>query len=117
MNDSLLYNLKGITAEEFSFVQQLTAGMSDKEAQQFMLIYSGKRHSSENILFFTLLGLVGLAGLQRFILRQYAMGILYFLTGGLCFIGTIVDAFNYKSLATEYNQKMALECAHMVRNF
>ena len=32
------------------------------------------------------------------------MGILYFLTGGLCLIGTIVDLVNHRSLAFEYNQ-------------
>jgi len=34
---------------------------------------------------------------------------------GLCFIGTIVDIINHKSLTFEYNQKAAFECAHMVR--
>ncbi|MBC8052603.1 MAG: TM2 domain-containing protein [Sphingobacteriaceae bacterium] len=115
MNQNLLFNLKGITAEEFSFVQQVMDGMTDQQAQRFVTFYSGKRQSPENILLFTLLGLFCLAGLQRFILGQYAMGALYLLTGGLCFIGTIVDLANYRHLATEYNQKIALECAQLVR--
>jgi TM2 domain-containing membrane protein YozV len=115
MNNNLLYNLKGITPEEFSFVQHIMEGMSDQQAQQFVLFYSGKRQSPGDILLFTLLGLVFLAGLQRFIMGQIGMGILYFLTGGLCFIGTIVDAINYQGLATEHNQKMALECSRLVR--
>ena len=100
MDRNLLYNLKGITPEEFSFLQQIMAGMTDQQAQQFVLFYSGKRQSAGDILLFTLLGLICLAGLQRFILGQIGMGILYFLTGGLCFIGTIVDAINHKNLAT-----------------
>lgn len=115
MDRNLLYNLKGITPEEFSFLQQIMAGMTDQQSQQFIMFYSGKRHNQNDVLLYTLLGLLGLAGLQRFILGQIGMGILYFLTGGLCFIGTIVDAMNHKNLANEHNQKMALECSQLVR--
>jgi len=41
--------------------------------------------------------------------------LLYFFTIGLCFIGSIVDLVNHKSLATEYNRKMAYECFQMAR--
>ena len=115
MDSTLLYNLKGITPEEFSFLQQITSGMTDQQAQQFVLFYSGKRQNPSDLLLFTLLGLFILAGIQRFIIGQIGMGILYFLTGGLCFIGTIFDALNHKSLAMEHNQKMALECAQLVK--
>ncbi|MEJ6982013.1 hypothetical protein WG906_16205 [Pedobacter sp. P351] len=115
MDQNPLYNLKGITPDEYSFVKQLITGMTDQQAQQFAMFYSGKRQSPGDFLLFTLIGLVLLAGLQRFIIGQYGMGILYFFTGGLCFIGTIVDAINHKSLATEYNQKIALECAQLVK--
>jgi len=115
MDKNLLYNLKGITAEEFMFLQQIINGMTDQQAQQFVMFYSGKRYSPSDLLLFTLLGLLVLAGLQRFLTGQVGMGILYFLTGGLCFVGTIVDALNHKSLATEFNQKMALECSQLIR--
>jgi TM2 domain-containing membrane protein YozV len=38
---------------------------------------------------------------------QVGMGILYLLTGGLCFIGTIIDLVNYKKLTFEFNQQAA----------
>jgi hypothetical protein len=37
------------------------------------------------------------------------MGILYLFTAGFCFIGTIIDLVNYKTLANDYNRKMAYE--------
>jgi hypothetical protein len=42
------------------------------------------------------------------------MGILYFFTAGLCFIGTIVDLINHKQIALEYNIKIANEVSGWV---
>lgn len=114
MYRNLLYTLKGITPEEFQYVQQIMAGMNEQQAQQFVMFYSGKRQSQSDLLLYTLLGLIGVAGVQRFVIGQIGMGILYFLTCGLCLIGTIVDAINHKNLANEHNEKMALDCARLV---
>jgi len=111
----LLYNLKGITPEEFVFLEKLLESFSEQEAQQFIVFYSGKRHSPSDILLFTLLGLLGVSGVQRFVLGQIGMGLLYFFTGGLCLIGTIVDAVNHKGLALEHNQQVAYDCARMIK--
>jgi TM2 domain-containing membrane protein YozV len=59
-------------------------------------------------------GFFGFAGLHRIILGQVGLGILYILTVGLCFIGTIVDLINYKSLAYEFNIKVAHETLNMM---
>ena len=42
---------------------------------------------------FWVLGLVGIAGIHRLYLGRPVSGIVWLLTGGLCMIGTIVDAF------------------------
>jgi len=115
MDPNLLMNLKGISPEEYTYLQQCMNGMSAKQSQHFVMFYTGKRKSPQDILLFTLLGFLGFAGIQRLVLNQVAMGILYLLTLGLCFIGTIVDIVNHNSLTFEYNQKAAFECAHMVR--
>jgi hypothetical protein len=47
-------------------------------------------------------------------INQIGIGILYFLTAGLCLIGTIVDIINYKNLAFEYNQKVAIEVSNLI---
>jgi hypothetical protein len=43
------------------------------------------------------------------------MGILYLLTAGLCFIGTIIDLINHKKLAFEYNSNVAREIAMIIK--
>lgn len=115
MNPNDLYNLKGITTEEMHFLQHIMADMTEQHKQRFIMLYSGKRQSPTDILLFTLIAFIGVAGVQRFVIGQIGMGILYLLTGGLCLIGTIVDAVNHKTLAIDYNQKAAFECAQAVK--
>ena len=57
----------------------------------------------------TILGFLGIGGIQRFITGQIGMGILYLLTLGLCYIGTIIDLINYKKLTLERNQEIILQ--------
>ena len=73
--------------------------------------YRNQRKDETTILLFTLIGFVVIAGIQRFVLGHIGLGILYLLTAGLCFIGTIVDAINHKKLAAEYNVKTASQIA------
>lgn len=115
MENNLLINLKEMGSEEYSYLQQVMVGMNQQQAQNFVMFYSGRRKTPQDILLFTLLGFLGIAGIHRFILGQMGMGILYILTAGLCFIGTIVDVINHKSLTFEYNQKAALESAQLVK--
>jgi hypothetical protein len=116
MNDSRLYSLKGITPEEFKYLQQTMHGMSDRQSEQFILFYMEKRKSPSDILLFTLLGFIVIAGVQRFVIGQIGMGILYFFTFGLCLLGPTLDAINHKNLANEFNTKMANEVAMVVKS-
>ena len=115
MEKDLLINLRGMSPEEYSYLQQVMAGLDERQAQNFVMFYSGKRKSPQDILLFTVLGFLGIAGIQRFVVGQLGMGILYILTAGLCFIGTIVDVINHKSIAIDYNQKAAYESLQMVK--
>jgi TM2 domain-containing membrane protein YozV len=99
----------GITPEEFGFLQQATADLSEDQKKYFFMVYSSKRKSPQDILIFTIIGFFGVAGIQRFVIGQIGMGLLYLFTGGFCAIGTIVDLINHKSLAVDFNKKMALE--------
>lgn len=105
----------GVTFEEAAFLQQITVGLSDNQKRNFVAIYGSKRKSAQDVLLLTLLGFVVIAGVQRFLLGQIGMGLLYLFTGGFCFIGTIVDLINHKNLANEYNQKMAYESLDIAR--
>lgn len=114
MDRDPLINLRGMSPEEYSYVKQIIAGMDERQTQNFVMFYSGKRKDPQEILLFTLLGFLGLAGVQRFVTGQMGMGILYVFTVGLCFIGTIVDILNHKAIALEYNRKTANESAELI---
>jgi TM2 domain-containing membrane protein YozV len=101
--------LKDITTDERTFLKQITSDLTETQQRYFFMIYSNKRKSAQDILLFTLVGFIGLAGIQRIVTGQIGLGILYIFTAGLCWIGTIVDLVNHKSLANEFNQKMAWE--------
>ena len=102
----ILKYLYDISPEELMPINALLRTSSDNEIMQFCSVYRSKRKDPQLILILTLIGFFGVAGIQRFLLNQVGMGILYFFTGGLCLVGTIIDAVNYKSLALEYNNKM-----------
>ena len=115
MQNNLYYDLPNITVEELSFLNDTTTNLTDDQQKTFIMIYTGKRRDPQHILLFTVIGFFGVAGVQRFVTNQIGMGILYFFTAGLCFIGTIVDLINYRSLANEYNRTIANESLQFIR--
>ena len=112
---NILYLMPELEPDEMSFVQSLVKDMPEQEAQQFVNIYRARRKEPQLVLITTLIGFIGLAGLHRFILGQIGMGLLYFFTGGLCLVGTIIDVINYRRLAFEYNVKQAHQVIAMMR--
>ena len=114
IHPGILKYLYDVTPEELLTINSRIKGFSDDELSQFCMIYRSKRKEPQLILILCLLGLVGVAGVQRFVIGNIGMGILYFFTAGLCFIGTIVDAVNHKELAMEYNAKMITETLSML---
>ncbi len=112
---NILELLPEIIGEEQAFISGLIKEMDDDKARQFAVAYRTRRRDPQTILLLTLVGFLGIAGIQRFIVDQVGMGILYLLTGGICLIGTIIDLVNYKSIAFEYNMKQAQQIVAMVR--
>jgi TM2 domain-containing membrane protein YozV len=106
--------LPELTGEEMVYIQNILKEMDDVQARNFANVYRARRKEPMLILVTALLGFVGFAGIHRFLLNQIGMGILYFFTVGLCFIGTILDLINYQKLAFEYNQKAANEVLVMM---
>ncbi|HZW70920.1 MAG TPA: TM2 domain-containing protein [Hanamia sp.] len=109
INPVIIQFLYNVTPEELVTINSRTKGFSNAELEQFCVIYRSKRKDPQLILILALIGLFGIAGIQRFFIGHIGMGILYFFTAGLCFVGTIIDAVNYKDLAMEYNAKMITE--------
>jgi len=114
VNPLLIQLLYDTTPEELIQIDSLTKDFSDSQIHQFAMIYRTKRKDAQTILLCCLLGLICFAGIHRFVMNQVGMGVLYLFTGGLCLIGTIVDAINHKELALEFNQKMIYETMSMM---
>ena len=102
------------TGEEMIYLQNILKEMDDEKARTFANVYRARRREPMLILVTALLGFVAISGVHRFIIGHVGMGLLYFFTGGLCLIGTIVDVVNHQKLAFEYNQKVANEVLMML---
>ncbi len=103
--------LPEISPGEQAAISGIVQNIPEESEQMFAMAYRNQRKDETTILLFTLIGFVVIAGVQRFVLGHIGLGILYLLTAGLCFIGTIVDAINHKKLANEYNVKTANQIA------
>ena len=114
INPIIFRHLSNVTPEELVTINSRTQGFSEDQLIQFCMIYNSKRKDPQMILLLCLIGLFGVAGIHRFVIGHIGMGILYFFTGGLCLVGTIVDAINHKDLALEYNAKMISETLLML---
>ncbi len=112
---SVIEIMPDLTGDEQIYVQKLIENMSDDQARMFATAYRARRRDPLLVLLTACLGLIGFAGIQRFILNQIGMGLLYFFTGGLCLIGTIVDMINYRRLAFEYNSREAQQVSIMIK--
>lgn len=111
----ILKFLPEVLGEEMTYIQQVTKELSDEELETFAHIYRARRRDPQTVLILALVGLCIIPGIQRFYVDQIGMGILYFFTIGLCFIGSIIDIINYKSLAQEYNTKIVNEAFSAVK--
>jgi len=107
--------LPDLQGQEMFMVQELTKSYDEEKVRDFAILYRSRRRDPNLILITALIGLLGFAGIHRFLVNQIGMGILYFFTAGLCFIGTIVDLINYQTLAFEYNQRVAHETAAIIK--
>lgn len=108
----LLPELQG---EELLYIQGLLKNSDEEIARKFADIYRARRKDPQTILLLTLIGFLGIAGIQRFYVDHIGLGLLYLLTAGLCFVGTIIDVVSYRSIAFEYNQRQAYEIARLMK--
>ena len=112
---NLMQLLPELEGDEMVYIQGLVKDYTEQNLQQFALVYRTRRRDPQTILLTTLIGFLGVAGVQRFITNQIGMGLLFLFTGGLCVIGTIVDLVNYRKLAFDYNQQQANQIAVMMK--
>ena len=115
MSNVLRY-LPELEGDEQIEVARLLNDMSDAQAEHFARIYRSRRRDPVHILLLAAVGFIGAAGLQRLYMKEFALGLVYLFTGGLCLIGTIYDLLKYRDLAFRYNRDVALEVAETVRS-
>lgn len=103
-----------LEGDEQLHIATLMTDMNEEQAENFAHVYRQRKKDASIVLITNLLVFIGLGGLHRFYLGQIGMGLLYLFTAGLCFIGSIVDAFNYKQLAYQHNREQADEVAALI---
>ena len=108
----ILPELKG---EEQIFIQSLLLEMNDTQAERFATGYLAKRKSPTTILIATLIGFLGLAGIQRFLVGHFKLGLFYLVTVGLAGVCTIYEVFHHQKLALDYNKEQAEPIAIMAK--
>lgn len=104
-----------LQGEELTYVQNIIKDMNEEQQRLFANVYNVRRKDPQLILLLAIVGFIGIAGIHRFVVGQIGMGLLYLLTCGLCFIGTIVDLINYKRIAFEHNMMIALEVSKVIK--
>jgi TM2 domain-containing membrane protein YozV len=65
--------------------------------------------SKSTAFLLTLLGILGIAGLQYFYLGKPLKGLLWFFTLGIFGFGTLIDIFTIGSAAEAHNTKIELD--------
>ena len=67
--------MPSLEGDEMAFVQELIKDMDESHAQQFAIAYMSRRKDPNNMLLFAIIGFLGIAGIQRFVINEVGMGI------------------------------------------
>jgi len=118
MSDQLFYTISNLDSDELLELKQHTQGFTEERLNAFVQLYKTRRKDPQTGM---ILGIVPFVihihGIQRFYYGQTGMGILYLLTAGLCFVGTIIDLVNNKKMALAANKPIIMECANMSQHY
>ena len=112
---NLLKYFPDIRPDEMQTLLSLLDGMNEMQQSRFLSHYQSKRRDRTTMLILAAIGLVGVAGVHRLVTGDMLMGILYLLTSGFCFIGTIIDLINIGNITDNYNRRQAREAAQLVQ--
>lgn len=88
---------------------ELYTNLSD-EAKRYAREQLAIREKSSSTAYLWWLGsLVLINGLHKFYLNKPVWGVVYLLTGGLFYLGTVYDLFTLNSQVEDYNNKLELD--------
>jgi TM2 domain-containing membrane protein YozV len=111
----VLDHLPELDGDELKYIRNIIEDLDDDTAAQFAEQYRVKRRSPGSIMLLILLGFVGIAGIHRFRLGQFGTGLLYLLTLGFFFVGTLLDLLKYEKTVFEHNKFAALRVDMTIR--
>ena len=115
MRKDLIHLFPEADALELASLRSHLDFLDEDQFHLFTTIYRAKRKDPQTILILCIAGFVGFNGLHRMVMDQIGLGIVYFLTGGLCLVGTIIDLINYKTITLKYNERMMDEALMKIR--
>jgi TM2 domain-containing membrane protein YozV len=111
----MMMTIPDLQPEELAVLNELMQGLDERQKEQLIMFYRTKRKDKQTMILLAAIGFLGVAGVHRFIIGDIALGILYILTLGFCFIGTIIDIVNIGQMTNDFNRKQAVESANLVR--
>ncbi len=111
----VLDHFPDVSDREFVYLRNLIEDLDENIARAFAAEYYRRRRSPGLIMVLTLIGFLGLAGLQRFALGKVGTGFLYLVTLGLVGVGTIFDLIRYEQMAYDHNRFAAQRVDIIVR--
>ncbi|MCU0388081.1 MAG: NINE protein [Chitinophagaceae bacterium] len=114
-HQSMMMTIPDLQPEELAVLNELMQGLDERQKEQLIMFYRTKRKDKQTMILLAAIGFLGVAGVHRFIIGDIALGILYILTLGFCFIGTIIDIVNIGQMTNDFNRKQAVESANLVR--
>jgi TM2 domain-containing membrane protein YozV len=89
----------------------------DVRVQKFQALYLERKKSKSTAYALNLFSLIGIGGMHRFYLGDYALGAAHVLTAGFLWIGTIIDLFQIHRRVNEANVRIALRAIEEVRDY
>ena len=67
MDNKILFLFPKLSQDELTMVMGITRDLSDEELKSFAVLYNSRRRDPDLILLLTLVGLLGVAGVHRFL--------------------------------------------------
>ena len=111
----VLDHLPELDGNELRHARNLIEDLDDEKASQFAAEYRKKRRSPSSIFLLILLGFVGFAGIHRFRLGKPGTGLLFLITLGFVFCGTLYDLLTYEKAVFQHNKFAAVRVDMNVR--
>jgi TM2 domain-containing membrane protein YozV len=93
-------------SQDVTRLEELKRGLTDSERMELDMQIRTQLKDTGTMAAIACLGFIGIAGIHRFMMGKIATGIVWLVTVGICWIGTIIDLINMGSMVREYNHQV-----------